>query len=112
MPSNSELRGQAEKIAVDLGIEISTKGLTNNELVALVSDLKAKQKDAENPAAEEAQAAAVAEDTRAPYSVAKGKAITSKRGILSEGDEVKASYFVGGKETLNALVDHGYVVKA
>jgi hypothetical protein len=49
-----------------------------------------------------------------PYYVAKGKAITSKKGILSEGDEVKAEYFgkkEAGEETLASLVDSGHVKK-
>jgi hypothetical protein len=49
---------------------------------------------------------------RPPFSVAKGKAITSKRGILSNGAEVSAEDLGGGKTALDALVKSGHIVKA
>lgn len=113
MPSNADLTKEANGLAEDLGIEISTEGLKNDGLSALVSDLKAKKKDANNPAAENAQAEAEAEaEELPPYSVAKGKAITTKRGIRAEGDEVLASDFVGGQKILDGFVKTGHIVKA
>lgn len=47
-----------------------------------------------------------------PYTVAKGCCLTSKKGILADGAEVKAEYFPGGKGTLDNLVKKGHVVKA
>lgn len=42
-------------------------------------------------------------------SVAEGKAITSKRGVLGPGEEVRAEYFVGGEETLQSLKKQGMI---
>lgn len=134
MPSNAEYTKQAEELAEGLGLEISTEGLNNEKLAALVSDLKAKKKDADNQAAEEAAAKAAAEleekakeDSAAaaikakqdaekaakkpPFYVMPGKAITSKRGVLSDGDEIKVDDLAGGKEALEAFVKSGHVGK-
>ncbi len=46
-----------------------------------------------------------------PFSVAKGKALTTKRGILGEGKEVKPEYVAGGEATLARLTEAGYIVK-
>lgn len=51
---------------------------------------------------------AAAEPTK-PLSVAEGKAITSKRGVLGPGEEVRAEYFVGGEETLQSLKKQGMI---
>lgn len=47
-----------------------------------------------------------------PYCVGERKAITTKRGILSDGDEIKADDLPGGKEALAAFVKSGHVVKS
>jgi hypothetical protein len=44
--------------------------------------------------------------------VASGKSITSRRGILAPGDEIKAEDLSGGKESLDKFVKSGHVVKA
>ena len=60
----------------------------------------------------------MAEDKKTPavkaalYSIAKGKSITSKKGILGPSDEVKADFLIGGDATLQKLVKSGHVVKA
>lgn len=51
---------------------------------------------------------AAAEPTKV-LSVAEGKAITSKRGVLGPGEEVRAEYFVGGEETLQSLKKQGMI---
>lgn len=50
----------------------------------------------------------VAEPTKV-LNVAEGKAITSKRGVLGPGEEVRAEYFVGGEETLQSLKKQGMI---
>lgn len=47
-----------------------------------------------------------------PYSVARGGAITSLRGILAPGEEVRAEDFSGGAQTLAHLVSVGLVLEA
>lgn len=44
--------------------------------------------------------------------VASGKSITSKKGILKEGQEVKAKYFQGGQKTIDDLLEKGFLLKA
>lgn len=105
MPSNKQYIEQAEELAADLGIEITTDGLSNEKLADLVSDLKAKARDAE------LDTQADAEKKLPPYYVKKGKALTTRRGIRSDGDEITASDLIGGKEALEGFVKSGHVGK-
>lgn len=117
MPSNKELMAEAKEIADKLGISVRTTGLKNEELVDLVSDLRAKERDAEldtqADTAPEPESAPEPEQPKKPagYRVAAGKAITCLKGVLADGDEVKPKYFRGGEETLARLVKSGHVVK-
>lgn len=142
MPSNKQYIEQAEELAAELGVEITTDGLNNEKLANLVSDLKAKVRDAEldtqvdgqtpgegqtdeeaeaakaseeaeaqRLADEEAEAAKAAEEKLPPYYVKKGKALTTRRGIRSDGDEITASDLIGGKEALEGFVKSGHVGK-
>lgn len=43
------------------------------------------------------------------YKVAEGKAITTRKGILSDGDVVAAKDVAGGEETLKNLLEKGFV---
>ncbi|MBK2258730.1 hypothetical protein [Francisella philomiragia] len=43
------------------------------------------------------------------YKVAEGKAITTRKGILSDGDVVVAKDVAGGEETLKNLLEKGFV---
>lgn len=99
MGSNKQLTSEALTLAKELGEDIKTDSLNNAELAALVSDLKAKQKG-------------VTSEAKTGYFVANGKAITSNRGILSDGDEIEAADLAGGKKALAAFVKSGHVSKA
>lgn len=125
MPSNAELKASIEELSTELGVETVTDGLTNAQLADKLSDLRDEK--AKRAAAPDAQAAAAALEAlmapvaqspavvaTPPYYMAPGNAVTSKIGILSgdTADEVKAEYFEGGDETLQALVESGHVLKA
>lgn len=119
MPSNAELKASIEELSAELGVETVTDGLTNAQLADKLSDLrdeKAKRAAAPAPDAQAALDALMvpAVVAKPPYYMAPGKAVTSKAGILSgdTADEVKAEYFEGGDETLQALVESGYVLKS
>lgn len=127
MPSNAELKASIEELSAELGVETVTDGLTNAQLADKLSDLrdeKTKRAAAPAPDAQAALDAAAqaaldalmvpAVVAKPPYYMAPGKAVTSKAGILSgdTADEVKAEYFEGGDETLQALVESGYVLKS
>jgi hypothetical protein len=107
MASNKDLVLEAEGLAEELGLDIVTSGLNNKALAALVSDLEAKKKDAETLThaddAPEAEAGAVG-----PV-IAKGKSITSLKGILSEGAQVTPDHFAGGQETFDILTTRGFI---
>lgn len=112
MPSNKELIAEAEALADELSREVSTEGLNNNKLAELVSDLKAKKKDAETETqADEAEAEVVNQEPA--YYVAPRNSITSKKGILSGDtqDEVKPEYLHGGQDALDSLVKSGHILK-
>lgn len=114
MPSNKQLIDEANAIAEELGEEISTKDLKNDELAELVSDLKAKAKDAESTAAEEAIQAAKDEgpvEEKPPYVVAKGKAITSLRGVIGPGGAIYEADLSGGEKSFKAFLNAGHIIK-
>lgn len=116
MASNKELAAEAVELAEELGIEITTDGMNNKALSALVSDLKAKKKDAELQTQADGdqsdESEGDAEEGRAPgVYIADGKAVTSKIGVLSEGRAVEAKHFAGGQKTLDNLIKRGHCVK-
>jgi hypothetical protein len=100
MASNKDLIKEAEGLAEELGQEIVTEGLNNKALAALVSDLKAKKKDADIAPANEESLGPV---------IAKGKSLTSLKGILCEGVPVTPEHFVGGQETFDHLKNRGFI---
>ena len=130
MPSNKDLRADIAVEANLNGFEApDTEGKNNIQLLALLKEVRAWERppapepeastdDQDNePAAEALQQAEMAEVPTIepepfPYSVASGKAVTCKKGVLDEGQELKAEYFVTGQEALDGLVDRGYAVKA
>ncbi len=66
---------------------------------------------AKNNQAKPANQAKADEEAKAKVNViAKGKAITCKRGIKSEGQEICADDFVGGAEVLKDWIEKGFIV--
>lgn len=65
--------------------------------------------------AADAKKAATAEKAKPkkkpPFTVAKGKSITTKRGILADGEEIKAEDLGGGQESINDFVNSGMIDK-
>jgi hypothetical protein len=142
MASNKELVEQAEALAKGLGIEAKTQGLGNVALQQLVADLTAKAggapevKPPDPPPAPQVTAPQVrppfdgagqngsggAPEVKPPdpplvhtYQVARGKSLTSLKGILGQGAEVKPEYFnedlAAGQATLEDLLSKGYVIE-
>ncbi len=94
-----------------------TDGLKNDDLVAMLKDLRpqktADTSEALKPdaaAAEAAAAEAAAADEPREYKIAQGKSVTSKKGVLGPGAIVKPEYFSLGQETIDSLIDKGYIV--
>lgn len=117
MPSNNTFKNEIAELAKELGLEIVTDGLNNNKLAALVKDLRAKKKDAETEtqadkaAADKAAAEQNSSRKKGAYYLCDGKAITTRRGILSNGDEIKAEDISGGKEALDHFVETKHIEK-
>lgn len=93
MASNKDLIIEAEALARELGQEVTTEGLNNKALAELVSNIKVKKKAAEI-------------ETRV---IAKGKSLTSLKGILGEGEPVSPEHFVGGQATFDDLKERGFI---
>lgn len=117
MASNKELIAEIQALALDLGIEIEKMPTNNIGLSDLLAELN-KGPEVETPPApdthDEALAMVEAEVVKPimpPYYVADGHSITSKRGILSAGDEVDERSFSGGMESVNDHVKKGFVIK-
>lgn len=106
MPSNKDLINEANNLADELGLAVQTDGLKNDGLVDLVSDLRAKKRDAEletqadEPEQEPEQSGPV---------VAEGRSVITKRGIIGSGQSIRASDLSGGAESLQKLIKNGAV---
>ena len=131
MPSNNELKAAIAAEAEAKGVDVpETEGKNNAELASILKDLKAppapapaenKDADEADPMAGAQNAADVKAETQAkkenveikrpPFYIAENKSITSKKGTLNEGDEVKAEYLGGGKQSLDAHIKAGNVLK-
>jgi hypothetical protein len=110
MASNKDLIKEAEGLAEELGLEIVTVGLNNKALAALVSDLKAKKKDVDiAPESNDADIAPESNEESLGPVIAKGKSLTSLKGILCEGVPVTPEHFVGGQETFDHLKRCGFI---
>ena len=82
----------------------TTEGLNNAQLTKLLKELNADEGELLLPDVEKVKVA--------PYSIAQGKAVTCKKGMLEHGDEIKAEYLGGGQDALDLLVNSKVVVKA
>lgn len=120
MPSNKTLINEAQNLADELGLSVETNGLKNDGLADLVSDLRAKKRDAElETQADYSGDADVTQPDPDPEPepepeetgpvVAKGRSVTTKRGILGEGKAISAKDLSGGQNSLDKLVKSGAV---
>ena len=126
MPSNKDLIADIEAEAKAKGIDApATSGKSNVELIDILKNLKTPpapndgddkkdgdQDDAAKAAADEAEKIKPAKAVkRPPYYMVDGKALTTKKGILSDGDEIKPEYLAGGKSALEKFIKSGHVAK-
>lgn len=96
----------AEKLEKEA--EENLKKETEKKAQKIKDDRLKAEKAVKEQAKKEAKAK---QDAIPPYRIAPGKSLTSKKGVLDEGDEVKAEYFSGGQETLDHNVDRGFIIK-
>lgn len=123
MATNKILIAQAIALTLAASIELpeGTDKLNNAQLAELVKGMKkdhpdaaAKVEENERIAAEELAALAKkkAEEGTPPYCIADGKSLTTKRGLLGPGREIKAEDLAGGDKALKAFVKSKHVTKA
>lgn len=109
MPSNKDLINEANNLADELDLSVQTDGLKNDKLVDLVSDLRAKKRDAElNTQADPEQEPEQEPEQSGPV-VAEGRSVTTKRGIIGPGKSIRASDLSGGESSLQLLIKNGAV---
>jgi hypothetical protein len=114
MPSNIDLISAIAEAAATYAIELpDTTGLNNEKLAALLSETKANGvQEAELKLKNDATEKAALEKAENPtYYLAEGKALTTLRGIKSDGEEIKVSDLPGGLDAIEAFVKGGYIVK-
>lgn len=122
MPSNKELINEANNLADELELSIQTDGLKNEELSNLVSDLRAKKRDAENVTQADSdsdqqetdsdsdQQETDSDEAASPV-VAEGRSVTTKRGVIGPGKAISPKDLNGGQASFDKLVKAG-IVKA
>ena len=109
MPSNNELKASIKTEAEAKGVDVPvTEGKNNAELADILKGLKLSvpSTDADKEAADKEAA-----KKRPPFYIAENKSVTSRKGTLNEGDEIKAEYLGGGKQSLDAHIKAGNVLK-
>jgi hypothetical protein len=115
MASNRVLIESILGLALALGSTApETEGKTNAELVIILNGLKAEKAPEPEPEAPDSEPEPEPESEPEPelkFYIVAGKALTSKRGILSDGDEINAEDLPDGLKALKAFVKSGYVVK-
>ena len=116
MSVTDDLKTRIAELSVALGVQTPVDGLGDDELLTLAESLEAEVADAEAKATAKAKKAKKPATPKPPFYVAPGRAITSKKGIISGDDgpargEVKASYLAGGQVAIDALIESGHILK-
>lgn len=95
MASNAELRESITALAIELGVDKpNTANLSNSKLVELLGELAGA---AAEPMLEVVVVARVSD----------GMSLTSKKGVLASGTEVKPEFFAEG--AYDALIKKGFI---
>ena len=112
MPSNTKLIESIEAEAKAKGVDIPvTEDLNNSQLADKLKELKALAPAPAPAPAETSEAPAPVVEKKAPYTMAPNKAITTLKGVLADGDEVKVEYLADGEDGLKRHVENGNVIE-
>ena len=102
-----------------LDANVETADLDHAELTALLAKLEDEQElaiqaqaKAKLEAEDKKQEGEPAPAAKPPYFMLQGKALTTKKGIKCNGDEIKPEWVNGGKDTLELFVKKGFIGKA
>ena len=112
LDENADFEGKDVEALTAMLEELKPDSVTTDDPTAAPAEAAKAKEDATNARQEkEIEDAKKKADSLPPYRVAEGKSITSLKGILADGDEVKAKYLPEGDKTLQSLVKRGFVVK-
>ena len=138
MASNKDLAKEALALGKELELDVKVEGLNNAKLEALVAKLRAEKAErakappvsggavrksegegskGDSPKPDSTAPPAPPETAPAPKGarvvvVAEGRSVTSKRGILGPGTEVRPEHFAGGEEAVKRLLKAGIFKRA
>lgn len=113
MPSNDELALTINQLADELGEETpDLEGVGNTDRVNLAKEMRARLKAKSDEPTETEEAEETAPVVVSGYVVAKGKSITSRKGILDAGEKVEPDHLNGGAAAFVRLRDRKVIVKA
>jgi len=116
MATKDQMSEEIEALAEELGLDVDVSEMTSRELVALLSDLKAKKKDKDRQTqADQPKKEEPFKESAAQYRVIAGKSITTRHHVVHQEDEkggvIKAAWLGGGQRALDELVERGVVEK-
>ena len=126
MAKNEDIIADITALAAEKGVDVPvTEGLNNAQLAATLKTMKAPAAPAPAPAPAKPAAPAPAKPAdntddivepvnikRPPFYIKDGKSLTTLKGILGPGDEVKVEYLIDGKDGLKRHVANGVIAKA
>ena len=115
MASNLELIESIEVEAKAKGVDIPvTEGLNNVQLAETLKKLKLPAGPAGPTVTEDDKDDVIepAKVKRPPFYICDGKSLTTKKGILGPGDEVKVEYLIDGEKGMKRHRENGIIVKS
>jgi hypothetical protein len=127
MPSNKDIIAEITALAAEKGVDVPVmEGLNNAQLAETLKVMKgpagpagpgtgdAATGDADNTDKDDDEVEIVkpVKVKRPPYYISDGKSLTTKKGILGPGDEVKIEYLIDGRDGLKRHVENGVITKA
>lgn len=111
----AEITAEAQKQGIDMPV---TEGLDATQLAITLKGMTAPapaKPAAPAPAKPADNTDDIVEPTKAkrpPFYINDGKSLTTLKGILGPGDEVKVEYLIDGKDGLKRHVASGVIAKA
>lgn len=110
MANKENLIKQLDILAGELETDVDTSELTKADLEEKIATMKEMVKDKKKA---EVEAAKEREDDgkKPPFYIADGKSLTSRRGVLAPGAEIKAADLAGGQPAIDEHVKNGFICK-
>jgi len=113
MPKNQEIIESIKTESQERGLDVpKTDGKNNEQLLDILKQVKAVPpvppgNDGDGGEDDDTEST----EAKPPFTIADGCALTTMKGILSEGDEVKTEYLSDGEDGLKRHIKSGIIVK-